>query len=67
MQASGSHDQAQASASDDKLQDQQVASSSTQSSDNQMQAIKCKFSNQPMLQEIIYWTLSLVIFQEVCK
>ena len=34
---------------------------------NQMQAIKCKCFNQPMLQEIIPWTLSLVIFQEVCK
>ena len=33
----------------------------------QMQAIKCKCFNQPMLQEIIPWTLSLVIFQDVCK
>ena len=64
VQVSGSHDQVQASASDDKVQDQQqVASSSSQS----MQAIKCKCSNQPMSQEIIHWTLSLVIFQEVCK
>ena len=68
MQASGSHDQVQASASDDKLQDQhkwlvhhlnQVI--------NQMLAIKCKCFNQPMLQEIIHLTLSLVIFEEVCK
>ena len=27
-----------------------------------MLAIKCKCFNQPMLQEIIHWTLSLVIF-----
>ena len=33
MQASGSHDQNQASASDDKVQDQQVASSSSQPND----------------------------------
>ena len=68
VQASGSHDQVQASASDDKLQDQhkwlvhhlnQVI--------NQIQSIKCKCSNQPILQEIIHWILLLVISQEVCK
>ena len=32
----------------------------------QVQAIKFQSSNQPILQEIIHWTLSLVIFQEVC-
>ena len=57
VQASGSHDQVQASASDDKVQDQhkwlvhhlnQVI--------NQIQSIKCKCSNQPILQEIILWT-----------
>ena len=46
MQASGSHDQVQASASDDKVQDQkQVASSSSQPSDqsnasNQVQVLQ---------------------------
>ena len=55
VQASGSHDQSQASTSDDKEQDQQqVASSSSQPNE---QAIKFKCSNQPMLQEIILWTL----------
>ena len=39
VQASGSHDQDQASASDDKVQE-----------------IKYKCSNQPILQEIILWT-----------
>ena len=68
VQASGSHDKIQASTSHDKVQDQQqVASSSSQPSDQQMLAIKYKCFNQPMLQEIIHWTLSLVIFQEVCK
>ena len=73
VQASGFQDQSQASASVDKVQDQQqVASSSSQPNDqsnasNQVQSIKCKCFNQPMLQEIIHWTLSLVIFQEVCK
>ena len=63
VQASSSHDQNQASTSDDKVQDQQqVASSSSQPSDQQMLAIKYKCFNQPMLQEIIHWTLSLVIF-----
>ena len=33
----------------------------------QVQAIKFQYSNQPILQGIIHWTLSLVIFQEVCK
>ena len=33
----------------------------------QVQAIKFQSSNQPMLQEIIHWTLSLVIFLEVYK
>jgi hypothetical protein len=45
VQASGSHDQSQASASDDKVQDQQVASSSSQPSDqsnasNQVQVLQ---------------------------
>jgi hypothetical protein len=55
VQASSSHDQSQANASDDKVQDQnkwlvhhlnQVI--------HQMQAFKCKCSNQPMLQETIH-------------
>ena len=53
MQASGSHDQVQASASDDKVQDQQVASSSSQPSD-QSNTSNQVCSNQPMLQEIIH-------------
>ena len=58
LQASGSHDQDQASASDDKVQDQQqVASLSLNKMIDQIQAIKCKRSNQPMSQEIIHWTL----------
>ena len=45
MQASGSHDHDQASASDDKVQNQQVASSSSQPSDqsnasNQVQVLQ---------------------------
>ena len=32
-----------------------------------VQAIKFQSSNQPMLQGIIHWTLSLLIFLEVCK
>ena len=68
VQASGSHDQVQARTSDDKMQDQQqVAVHHLNQVIYQMQAIKCKCFNQPMLQEIIHWTLSLVIFQEVCK
>ena len=54
VQASGSHDQNQASTSGAQVQDQQqVASSSSQPNE---QAIKFKCSNQPMLQEIILWT-----------
>ena len=34
---------------------------------NQMQAIKCKCSNLQMLQEIILWTLLLVISLEVYR
>ena len=68
VQASGSHDQVQASTSDDKVQDQQqVASSSSQPSDQSNASNQVQCFNQPMLQEIIPWTLSLVIFQEVCK
>ena len=53
VQANGSHDQDQPSASDDKVQDQQqVASSSSQPNDQQ------SASNQvQVLQEIILWTL----------
>ena len=63
VQASGSHNQVQGSASDDKVQDQQqVASLSSRPSD------QSNASNQvQVLQEIIHWTLSLVIFEEVCK
>ena len=69
VQASGSYDQVLASTSDDKVQDQQqVASSSSQPSDqsnasNQVQVL------QPInvARVIIHWTLLLVIFQEVCK
>ena len=46
VQATSSHDQDQASASDDKVQDkQQVASSSSQQMINQVQAIKFKCFN----------------------
>jgi hypothetical protein len=45
-------DTSQASSSS-QMQDQQVASTSSQPND-QVQAIKCKCSNQPMLQEIIH-------------
>ena len=34
---------------------------------NQVQAIKCKYSNQQILQEIIHWIISLVTFKEECK
>jgi hypothetical protein len=44
VQASGSHDQNQASTSS-QVQDQQMASTSSQ------------LNNQPMLQEVIHWTL----------
>ena len=67
VQASGSQDQNQASTSGARVQDQQqVAHSSSQPNDqsnasNQVQVL------QPTNVEIIHWTLSLVIFQEVCK
>ena len=61
MQPSGSLNQIQASTSNGNVQDQQMASSSSQPNDqsntsNPVQVL------QPMLQETIYWTLSLVIF-----
>jgi hypothetical protein len=57
VQANSSYDQGQASASDDKVQDQQqVASSSSQPSD---QSSKC--SNLPMLQEIILMLQEIIL------
>ena len=48
--------QASTSGSHDNKQDQ-MASTSSQPNDQAVQAIKFLFSNQPILQEIIYWTL----------
>jgi hypothetical protein len=68
VQASGSQGQNQASTSGAQVQDQQqVASSSSHQMTNQVQAIKFKYSNQLILEEIIHWILLLEIFQEVCK
>ena len=68
VQASGSQDQAQASASDDKVQDQQqVASLSSQPSDQSNARNQVQVLHLPMFQEMIHWIMSLVIFQEVCK
>ena len=67
VQASGSHDQVQASTSHDKVQDQQVASSSSQPSDqynasNQVQVLQpTNVARDRPLNTI------LEIFQEVCK
>ena len=58
--------QASTSGSHDNEQDQ-VASASSQSNDQASEAIKFQSSNQQILQGIILWTLSLVIFLEVYK
>ena len=58
--------QASTSCSHDNEQDQ-MASTSSQLNDQEVQEIKFQCSNQQILQGIIHWTLSLVIFQEVCK
>ena len=58
--------QASTSGSHDNEQDQ-VASTSLNPMIKQAQAIKFQSSNQLMLQGIIHWTLSLVIFLEVYK
>ena len=48
--------------------DTSQASSSSQPSDqSNASAPTNQCCNQPMLQEIIHWILSLVIFQKVCK
>jgi hypothetical protein len=58
VQASGSHDQNQASTSGAQVQDQQlVASSSSQSNDRPSANNQVQYSNQPTLQEITHWTL----------
>jgi hypothetical protein len=67
VQASGSHDQIQASTSDGKCKINKWLVHHLNQVINQTLAIKCKCFNQPMLQDIIHWTLSLAIFQEVCK
>jgi hypothetical protein len=56
VQASGSHDQNQASSSSQEIYQQKWLVYHLNQVINQMQAIKCKCSNQPMLQEIIHWT-----------
>jgi hypothetical protein len=57
VQASGSHDHCQASANDHKVQDQQWLVHRLNQMINQVQTIKFKCSNLPMLQEIIHWIL----------
>ena len=57
--------QASTSGSHDNEQDQ-VASTSSQPNDQASASNQVPIL-QPILQEIIHWTLSLVIFQEVCK
>ena len=57
VSASGSHDNEQ----------DQVASTSSQPNDQASASNQVQSSNQPILQGIIHWTLSLVIFQEMCK
>ena len=49
------------------MQDQQVASTSSQSNEQASASNQVPISNQPMLEGIIHWTLSLVIFQDVFK
>jgi hypothetical protein len=63
VQASGSHDQNQASTSDAQVKDQQqVASLSSQPNDQPSVSNKFKYSNPPTLQEIIHWIPLLGIF-----
>ena len=70
MQASGSHDQNQASTSDTQCKINKWLVHHLKWINQmsiQVQAIKFKYSNQPILQEIIHLILLLEIFQEVCK
>ena len=58
MQASGSHDQNQASTSDDKVKDQQqVASSSSQLNEQSSASNQVQVLQPTNMQEIIPWTL----------